>query len=50
MFNPRWTLQRMVHPMSESKQPKKIYHYGFFSSKGIGYQTYNFLPPHIEVP
>jgi hypothetical protein len=30
MFNPRWTLQMMVHPMSQSKQPQKNHHYGLF--------------------
>ncbi len=49
MFNPRWTLQRMEHPMLQSKLPQKNYHYGFFSSIGVGNEAYNFLPTRIEV-
>jgi hypothetical protein len=30
MFNPRWTLQKMVHPISRSKLPKKIIIMNFF--------------------
>jgi hypothetical protein len=36
MFDPKWTLQKMEQLMSYSKLPLKKYHYGFFSSSGIG--------------
>jgi hypothetical protein len=41
----------MVHPMLQSKQPPKNYHYGLlFYFNGFGNQAYIFLLPHLEVP